>query len=282
MSGFEAIKHTDVLHAVDEQALLARDEEIAQENLERNYPENGANPIYADHLAHMLAFDRARRNSHHYRYKLMTQAAMYGSLFDDQENFPEASLLDLDTRTASMTDEDKQRAAVYGGKGISLELGHVDQLGDWDAAKPLDGAIRMLPRSERLASAGFVFGDTYDVREKAKTTYKFYLSDREYRGAPVVRAVRRRAVADILTEAGHEYEIVKSSSFLINDGELSPSQQRRLHEARRPSTSKVEAGKVFTGIGLDIVEPFIGDSDLRQRSTAVLAIHSLYFALRRH
>lgn len=283
MNGIEGkIQHTDVLHAVDQQALLVRDERIAEENLENLHPGNPNNSVYANHLAHVLALDRSRRNSHHYRYKLMTRAAMDALLFDfdDQVNYPEASLLDLDRRTSSMTEEHKQRAAVYGGKGVSLELGHIDQLGDWAAARPLDAAVRVLPVSPILEAAGFVFGDTYDAKEKAKITYKFYLSDKNYGDLPVVRAVRRRAAADILTEAGHEYEIVKSSSFMINDAELTPAQRKKLSVVRRPSKS--ESDEVFTEVGLDIVEPFIANNELRQSSTAVLAVNSLYFALRRH
>ena len=45
-------------------------------------------------------------------------------------------------------------AATYTGKGISAELGHVDQLGNWEIGHQLDDAVRQLPASDVLADAG--------------------------------------------------------------------------------------------------------------------------------
>jgi len=276
-------EHEDSISTTPSHLSLDSDTETALGNLERRFPGGVRNKVLARKLAWTVMLERSRREAHSYRYRLMTGAAMSGMLFDSDENLPEASLLDIEERTGSMTDVDRARAAVYSGKGISAELGHVDQLGDWDAGHVLDDAVRRLPESKVLADAGFVFGETYIKKDTAQVTYEFYITD----GGLKVK--RKRAAADIITERGTMYDLVKSSVFFIDEHELQQSDVRSLRSVKRmlkdDSLSDKERKKrdaVFSEAGAAIVEPFIVEKDQRNRSTAVLAATSLYFALVRH
>jgi hypothetical protein len=183
-----------------------------------------------------------------------------------------------------MTDADWALAATYTGKGISAELGHVDQLGDWEIGHLLDDAVRRLPESEVLIDAGFVFGETYDSKDAAHITYDFYMSD----GG--LKSKRKRAAADVITENGTIYNLVKSSIFLIDEDALTSQEDiRAVRSVKRvlrvkgmTDVDREERDDVFAEVGGTVVEPFITEKDRRERSTAVLAATSLYFALVRH
>lgn len=260
------------------------DANAALGNLEKTFPGAPRNKELAYKLAQAITPERSRREAHFHRYRLMTRAAMNGQLLDPDDSLPEASLLDIERRTSTLTDADWALAATYTGKGISAELGHVDQLGDWGAGHQLDDAVRQLPNSDVLAQAGFVFGETYDKKETARITYDFYMSD----GG--IKAKRKRAAADVITESGTIYNIVKSSIFLIDESALTTredirsvrSVKRVLQDKNMTPEERMERDAVFASAGNDIVEPFITEKDRRERSTAVLATTSLYFALVRH
>jgi len=260
------------------------DANAALSNLEKTFPGAPRNKELAFKLAQAITPERSRREAHFHRYRLMTKAALHSQLLDSDDNWPEASLLDIENRTSVMTDDDWTLAAAYTGKGISAELGHVDQLGDWEVGRELDDVVRQLPDSPTLADAGFVFGETYDSKDSARITYDFYMS------AGGLRHTRKRAAADVITESGTIYNIVKSSIFLIDEAAFSTREDVRAIRAvkrvlRDKGMSDVELAErdaVFAGAGNDIVEPFITEKDRRERSTAVLATTSLYFALVRH
>lgn len=256
----------------------------ALKNLEKAFPGAERNRELAFKLAQAITPERSRREAHFHRYRLMTRAAMNGQLLDSDENWPEASLLDIENRTSTLTDADWALAATYTGKGISAELGHVDQLGDWEIGHQLDDAVRQLPESAVLADAGFVFGETYDGKDEAHITYDFYISD----GG--LKAKRKRAAADVITENGTIYNLVKSSIFLIDEDALTtPEDIREIRSAKRvlrdkgmTAAERWERDAIFAKVGSAVVEPFISEKDRRERSTAVLATTSLYFALVRH
>lgn len=267
-----------------ERLMFRQDLETAQANLERAYPDGDHNRELAAQLTLMLTIERSRREAHFYRYRLMTRSALMGPLLGSGESFPEISLLDIEERTSMMTDEDWKHAATYTGKGISAELGHVDQLGDWDAGHDLDDAVRRLPYSPRLAEAGFVFGDTYDKKDAARISYEFYITD----GG--LKAKRKRAAADVLTESETIYNLVKSSTYLVDVRELGQKDVRMIRSVQRafmdgkklsPQQAQ-ERDQVFEEAGRAIIEPFVSEKDRREHSTAVLAVTSLYFALVRH
>jgi hypothetical protein len=253
----------------------------------------------ADRMANVMESERSRRNAHYWRYCAMFRIASNQRLFTGPENVAEAGLLDLNERVKKMDDDDYAFARSLQGKGISAELGHVDQLGDWNSAKQLDAMARALPRSERLAQEGFVFGDTFDKKDEAMINYGLYVTSHGG-GRLNVKGVRKRAAADILTEDGNVYEIVKQSTFLIDGSSISREQQAIIektietqqlkparkengkqdeHDARRIKGIQAEA---MNEAGRSLIEPFIADAELRERSTAVMAVTSLYFALHRH
>jgi len=185
------------------------------------------------------------------------------------------------------------------GKGISAELGHVDQYADWDSAKPLDEEMRGLPLSPRLEEAGFTFENTYNGKDSAKIDYSFKLvnnerskqdrSDRD-RGTASIMAIRKRAAADVYTDDGSRYEVIKRSSFMVDVLRLPEGQQPFLADifgVFRESGAFAKGEKEIAErraheAGAAIIEPFLADLQLRERSKTVLAISSLYFALKRY
>ncbi len=248
------------------------------------------------HLTHVVEAEASRRGAHYHRYRLMTQAGVRGMLLDGPDSslpLPEQALLELKGRIAGLTEDAYDLAKnLYGGKGISAELGHVDQLGDWDAVRPLDSAIRALPDSAALQDSGFVFDNKFDSKVQAKIDYGFNIAGRLH--SPSTIAKRKRAAADIhaVNEKGENagsYEIVKQSTFLITDKELSSSSQaliskiKRLAGISKPTNNeKQELDHAMQEAGMKIVEPLIGDRDAREKQAGVIAATSVYFALHRH
>lgn len=270
----------------------------ARDNLERTHPGNERNPELAERLADITHTERSRRNAHYWRYRAMFRIANNDRLLNDADNLAEASLLDLKGRVTEMSDEDYTFARSMDGKGISAELGHIDQLGDWQLGKELDAQVRELPTSERLLSTGFIFGETYDAKDRAMISYKFYVPGMGKRAS--LKGVRMRAAADVLTEGGDIFEIVKQSTFLIDADSLSRDQVRLIermmsvaHASVPRSKDRDEQQRLMTAfkerrsglmddVGREVIEPFIADPQRREETTAVLAATSLYFALQRH
>lgn len=118
----------------------------------------------------------------------------------------------------------------YKRQSLSMELGHVDQYGDWRAAHELDEAIRELGRSDALERHGFEVAHIYDKGDE-RTRYSFIGHRVQHPGGvakqhPTVllHGVRKRPVVDIrcIAEAAEEdgratpiIQVVKRSSFVI-------------------------------------------------------------------
>lgn len=58
-------------------------------------------------------------------------------------------------------------------KGISFELGHRDQFGDWSVARQLDDTADILHDVEKAAASGFVIDEIYQSSSE-KTRYSFH------------------------------------------------------------------------------------------------------------
>jgi hypothetical protein len=276
------VEHVDLNHRKKRETNQVADYNKALSNLRlfRDLSDTDARS-FSQRLAHVLNSERDRRNGHYMMYKLMTRVAMNEPLFMDDSNLPEVSLLDLDKRTSALTPEEIARAKIYNTTGISAELGHVDQLGDWNAAKPLDDAIRALPESAVLDDAGFVFGETYASKDAAMISYRFNIVDGVTE--PVLKATRRRAAADIITEAESEYEVVKLSSFLVNDDLLSGEAKKSIQDVMRYGGKKdKDSAAASQHAGELVIEPYIVNREIRSERVDVLAATSLYFALKRH
>lgn len=248
--------------------------------------------IMAANLRQVIRFEGSRRGAHFHRYRMMTHASSVGMLLDAYDpslSLPERGLLDLKARTGDMTDQEYETAKlVFGGKGIAAELGHVDQFGDWDAARPLDAAMRDLPESEALHEADFVFTNRFDSKGQAKISYGFNSA------GPVSVIKRKRAAADVhavneRTDELDTFEIVKQSSFLVSEEHLSPAHRQVLSRIKTlggiKDPNKDEEERFDAAVqefGMGLVEPLIGDRIARERQSAVIAATSLYFALYRH
>lgn len=234
---------------------------------------------YAKKMAYLLQDERQRRIGHYYLYKMQARVGQSQPLFNTDLYLPERSLLDIEQRTNRLSADEMAQAKIL-GKGISIELGHIDQYGDWSGAHPLDEEMRSLPESPALERAGFVFADTYADKSNAKISYRFHAVVDSEGSEVAIKATRRRAAADIITRSGVIYDIVKSSSFLINRDELSEEHQDAIEEVSSNANS-MNYTTIAQEVGGAIVEPYVGDKDLQQRGLAVLAATSLYFALRR-
>ncbi len=250
-------------------------------------PDHQSNDISVD-LVQAVSAEHSRRGAHYHRYRLMANVGITGMLLEEAEHpslLPEQSLLELKTRTNGMSDGAYMIARdVYGGKGISAELGHVDQLGDWDAARPLDAAVRQLPESDILQQAGFVFGNKYDTKDQAKISWTFNAAGN------LIIAKRKRAAADVhaVNEKSGEldtFEIVKQSTFLISESYLNAEHKYLIDDVKKFGSAKgseQEEREAFNQAGMSIVEPLISERELREEYSGVVAATSLYFALYRH
>ena len=166
------------------------------------------------------------------------------------------------------------------GKGVSAELGHVVQLGDWSGAA-LDGLMKDLPECQKLEDAGFGFDKIYD--EDTFVRYKLRHGETGLPNLdPYIGFHRLRPVADLTGPSGLRYELVKRSGFPINPEELSSveSQQVRdvlaIYGTGKSNNSKHKA----TQLGSKIVEPAIKDKNSRSQPR-VMPTTSQYFAIRR-
>lgn len=274
------INHSDRIYSEGIEKELVEDFNSTHKNLKRVYPERkDVHDAYSDSMAHLLQGERQRRSGYYHIYKMQTRVTHSRPLFNTDLYLPERSLLDIEQRTTSLSPEELAAAKIY-GKAISIELGHIDQFGDWSAAHPLDVEMRNLPSSSVLKSAGFEFADTYSDKTNAKMSYRFHTVSDAAGEKIGMRATRRRAAADIITRTGTIYEVVKSSSFLINEAELSDEQKEMIYDVAGSVKSDQHAD-IVQYAGEAIVEPYVGDKDLQGQAMAVLAATSLYFALRR-
>jgi hypothetical protein len=221
---------------------------------------------------------------------------MTGAGFDEsllsgprQLSLPERSLLDLRIRTHMMSDKQYTTAReLYGGKGISHELGHVDQLGDWDAGKALDAQIRQLPVSSALDAAGFDFQNNYDSKESAKLSYSFNVTGSL--GRALLFAKRKRAAADIQAGDGSDvFEVVKVSTFLVSPELMTGSERKMIDgimklgsEQKKKASGDDAFDHAVQAAGEHLIEPVIRDPEIRKQRAAIIAASSLYFALFRH
>ncbi|MES2876173.1 MAG: hypothetical protein V4678_01760 [Patescibacteria group bacterium] len=291
------VSHADYAFAQSLNASHGAYLEQSRENLTRLFPRlaekstqaqtNDALSRLALGLADVSTLANSRRNSHYSRYRLSVGIPAHETVLDRYDNLAESSLLDLRERTKSMSEADYQRALGYGLKGVSAELGHADQLGDIEVGGELDDMIRELPYSDTLAAAGLQFDDTYDAKEQAKISYKFQSGANRF--GPYMFARRMRAAADVRTEDGAEFDIVKISDFYV-DHEFVSRQHKRAFSSIREVAGDDNATKLMKDrmqdqmneLGHEIIEPAISEKMLRQRRTGVLAVTSLYFALHRH
>ena len=264
----------------------------AIQNISRVVGPNKRSIDLAQRMVRLTDAERSSRYAHHYRYRAMLRIAEGVPLIDDPVNEPAVdSLLDFHARIKGMDYDDV--TYLHGiGKGFSAELGHVDQLGDWDAAHALDEEMRELPESPALADAGLSFHDTYGSRENAKISYNFRITDDPTGKGACLMGIRKRAAADIDTpDEGHTFDIVKRSSFFIDASTLPYEEQELLNEffsqikAKESSYTPqelVELNEARRLAGTEIIEPYLADRELRARSESVFAISSLYFALKRY
>jgi len=284
------ITHADITLLESKNRSFENDRDDALENLTEQFPDYPKNDTLATAVAIVTGSERSRRNSHYFRYRALFDVSDGEQLGIDPENVVESSLFDLDARIAQMTPGQLKMARLMGGKGISAELGHVDQLGNWNSGSLIDDEIRELPNSPALSDAGFVFADTYGDKSRAKTSYKIQLADevstdgvQSAHGA-VLKGVRKRAAADVLTERGDAYDLIKLSTFVIHSAQLGREYLNAIDQVFTLSSNKETAhlaGPVADKVGEAIIEPFIEHPEFRSLSPGIVAVSSMYFALHR-
>lgn len=111
---------------------------------------------------------------------------------------------------------------------LSLELGHVEQNGDWSAASELDQHFRALAHTEALAGAGYRFDKVHGPQDDRLISYQVKAANRElFDGTGCFVVVRKRPVADIAHEDGTTMELVRRSGFFVVPALFADSERTR-------------------------------------------------------
>lgn len=241
-------------------------------------------------VASAADIDAELRVAHHRRYREAFGLREDEFPFvEDITNLAAASLIGFHRKRMVAGELDPSASDLQKSKGISAELGHVDQLADWRGTKILDEEIRALPSSDEVSNEGLAFAHIYGS-EDAKIHYRMRLINDD-NGTPAgVGFSRNRAVADLETPDGSKYEIIKRSSFVVVPSEISDVAALGLDRLG----SKLLAGKSEDPRfapkfnyeadmwAKEVIEPFISDRPRRERSHAVLPASCIYFALIRY
>ncbi|MDB5165559.1 MAG: hypothetical protein JWM00_449 [Candidatus Saccharibacteria bacterium] len=234
-------------------------------------------------VTNLTVNEEERRRAHHTRYRHMIAMSEGEHIVTGEtDNLVESALVDFNTRAAGLsvlTADSYWRSAA---KGVSGELAYVEQLGNWDSAHDLDEQVRGLKESPVLADAGITLEHIHQD-DDAKINYGVrFVNLHDHTSSPLsILVVRKRAVADVRGSNGEEIELVRRSGFLINPLDLS---RNALIDILDNGMSKVkDRRKAWSQeFGEATVEPFFEDKKLRDSSTKVLPVTSLYFALDRH
>jgi hypothetical protein len=234
-------------------------------------------------IVNLTVNEEERRRAHHTRYRHMIAMAEDEHIVTGASgDLAESALVDFDNRAAGLSELTAESYWKSATKGVSGEIAYVEQLGDWTRAHELDEQIRRLKGSRTLAAAGITLEHIHDEAD-AKINYGIRLVNlNDTTKSPLsILAIRKRAVADVSGSKGEKFELVRRSGFLINPIDLSKdalidvlTNGMSKHKARRKAWSQQ--------FGEEIVEPFVHDAKLREASTTVLPVTSLYFALDRH
>lgn len=240
-------------------------------------------------VASAADIDAALRVEHHRRYRETFGLGKDEFPFvEDVTNLAAASLIGFHRRRIAAGQIDSSRLAIPGSKGISAELGHVDQLGDWGGTKLLDEEIRALPSSEEIADEDLEFSRIYGS-DDPRIHYRMRLIEAHNGELAGVSFSRNRAVADIVTSEGSKYEIIKRSSFVVAHDAIDDNAALGLNQLGLKLLDGKDKDPRFVPkfayeVDLwakEVIEPFITDKSKRERSHAVLAASCTYFALLR-
>jgi hypothetical protein len=193
---------------------------------------------------------------------------------------PALSLVRLHEHITRQPGEIERIHRSIGHKGVSLTLGSIPQLGDWDAGHKLDELFREFPDSPLLKEAGFSVADDYADQSTSQLSYGFGVVKVE--NGMSLMGVRKRAAADIQTTEGIDYDIIKRTSFLVDIEDLDQEEIQVVSELipyifqDQPIPCEVR-----NTIGRQMIEPFIKDKSLRSASSKILPANSIYYALHR-
>jgi len=234
-------------------------------------------------IVNLTVHEEERRRAHHTRYRhMIAMAADEHIVTSEVGDLAESALIDFNNRAAGLSELTAESYWKSAAKGVSGEIAHVEQLGDWTRAHELDEQMRRLKGSQALAAAGITLEHIHEEAD-AKISYGIrFLSQNDTPNSPLsILAVRKRAVADVRGSKGEEFELVRRSGFLINPIDLSKDALVDVL-TNGMSKDKVRRKAWSQQFGEDTVEPFVHDAELREASTAVLPVTSLYFALDRH
>lgn len=165
-------------------------------------------------------------------------------------------------------------------KGMSVELAHTVMLGDWSAGKGIDAELRKLPLV--VPTHNMTMSEIYDRKALARIRYKLRLGGMP--GEEYVGLTRLRAVADVQTENGDTYDVVKRSSFAFATELLTEEQKVDLAQAlgklAASGTGESMLNAAASHVGETILEPALEDAESTSRDR-VYPGSVVYFVLRR-
>lgn len=235
-----------------------------------------------ERLAHITAFEQDTRLAHYFKFKSTTLYAMDERLHaDDADHIVEAALIDFDALMMMKGRSIAPDVWSSSSKGVSSELGYVEQLGDWDSTKELDEQVRALNTSELLAQVGIVLTHIHD-RDDAQINYSLRLvSSMDQRRGFSLLGIRKRAVADLEGTDGSRFEIIRRSGFYIDETKLSVEEVEALSVLMRiKERDRIKRKQLFRDYVGPIISEYVENADVRPEAR-VLPVTSSYIVLKR-
>lgn len=235
-------------------------------------------------IADITTYEQNTRLAHYYQFKTAVAYPLSERLLSadaHSEDIVEASLIDFDA--VATVAKQGMNLAVYasGTKGLSSELGYVDQKADWAAAHGLDERMRALTTSEILAHAGIFLTHVHERDEALiRHSLRQVVSPDGSRGVSLL-GLRKRAVADVLGSDGSKYEIIRRSGFYIDETQLTDSEVRAIVRASMLGKNKDDERKQILD---DTIGPVIAeyvDNAAIRGEAKVLPVTSSYIVLDR-
>lgn len=236
-----------------------------------------------ERISQLTAWEQNTRLAHYYQFKSTLSYPLEDRvLTSGTDHTVESALVDFDTVVSLANAADKEHVWASNVKGLSSELGYVEQFGDWQAARELDDQVRQLTTSEILAQTGITLSHIHGSDE-ALVSYSLRLvaSMDAARGFSLL-GIRKRAVADVEGTDDVRYEIIRRSGFYIDETKLARKELKSIAQLRDLEENDRKGRKALFR---EFVGPIISDlveHPEKRDSQRVLPVTSSYIVLRRH
>lgn len=237
-----------------------------------------------ERISQLTAWEQNTRLAHYYQFKSTLSYPFEDRILTaHSDHTVESALIDFDTVVSVADAGDKEQIWASATKGVSSELGYVEQLGDWKGTRELDDQVRQLTTSDVLAQAGITLTHVHDEDSLINYSLKLVASMDVARGFSLL-GIRKRAVADVEGTSGARYEIIRRSGFFIDETKLNNDEVRAFVQIAKLESHKDHSVKKRKSLVQDFVGPIISslvDHPEERDSQRVLPVTSSYIALRR-